>query len=107
MTDKLRQKLRRQLILHLARRLPPCNLMTPLFSASLERPLSIREKVTVQLHLFTCAACRRYVEQIRRMREILKLQPEAEVFAEPAVRLSDDARRRIKSALEAAARNKK
>ncbi len=107
MTDKLRQKLRRQLVLHLARRLPPCNLMTPLFSESLERPLSIREKVTVKLHLFTCAACRRYVGQIQRMSAMLKSQTDAEVSAESAVRLSDDARQRIKAALEAAAHNKK
>ncbi len=106
MAGQLRSKLKRQLILFLARRLPPCKLMTPLFSEARERPLSIREKITTKLHLFTCEACRRYVEQIEQMSEIFKPQREEKITDEPAVKLSGAARKRIRAALEAAARHK-
>lgn len=91
----------------LARRLPPCNLMVPLFSEARERPLTLREKIIAKLHLFTCEACRRYVEQIEKMSEMVKPRNSEEIFAEePPARLSDDARERIKAALVAASGNK-
>lgn len=100
------QRLKRRAILFLARRLPPCKVLLPLFSDALERPLTAREKITTKLHLFTCAACRRYVAQIERMSEMVKPKTE-EIAADPTAKLSDDARRRIRSALEAAALQKK
>ncbi len=58
-------KLKWQLILFLARRLPDCKTLTPTFSASIDRPLTIKEKFVTKLHLFTCEACTLYLEQIR------------------------------------------
>lgn len=100
------QKLKWQVILFLTRRLPPCKIMLPLFSESFERPLTRREKITTKLHLFTCEACRRYVAQIERMGEMVKLKDEEITAAAPRDKLSDAARNRIKAALEAAAHNK-
>lgn len=100
------QKLKWQLILFLARRFPPCNVLLPMFSEERERPLTVREKITKKLHLFTCEACRRYVSQIERMSEMVKPQDETEISAIPPVKLSDDARTRIRAALEAAAHSK-
>jgi hypothetical protein len=100
------QKIKWQVILLLARRLPPCNVLLPMFSEERERPLTLREKITKKLHLFTCEACRRYVAQIEQMSEMVKPQNEMETAAEPSLKLSDDARTRIRAALEAAAHGK-
>lgn len=106
MTQSIREKLKWQLILILARRLPACDVMTRLFSESRDRPTTLREKTTMRLHLFTCEACRRYVAQIERMSEMVKPQSEETTAADAPAKLSDDARRRIKAALEAAAHHK-
>jgi predicted anti-sigma-YlaC factor YlaD len=104
MEKGISQKLKWQVILFLARRLPPCKVLLPLASESRERRLTIREKITLKLHLFTCEACRRYVRQIERMSEIVKPKTDEEtIHVESSDRLSDDARTRIKAALEAAA----
>lgn len=107
MEKTISQRLKWQVILFLARRLPPCKVLLPLFSESLDgRPLSIREKVVTKLHLFTCEACRRYVKQIEFMSENLKPKDEENIIVEPPAALSSDARTRIKAALEAAAHDK-
>jgi len=103
MEKTFRQRLKWQVILFLARRLPPCNVLVPLMSEARERPLTRREKVTLKLHLFTCEACRRYVAQIEKMGEMVKPKTEETNPTEPADKLSEDARNRIKAALEAAA----
>lgn len=106
MKQTLRQKLKWQLIIFLARRLPPCSLIVPLISEARERSLTVREKITLKLHLFTCEACRRYVEQIERMSEMVKPKTAEMTAVEPADRFSDEARSRIKAALETAAQGK-
>lgn len=106
MKQSIGQKLKWQLILLLARRLPPCNVLLPLFSEERERPITLREKIVKKLHLFTCQACRRYVAQIEKMSETIKSQNETETAAAPSAKLSDDARTRIRAALEAAALGK-
>lgn len=102
----IRQKLKWQLIEYLARRLPPCKTMVGLFSESLERPLTLREKITAKLHLFTCKACRRYIEQIELMHHSLKPKGAESIVVEPAAKLPNASRDRIRAALEEAARNK-
>ncbi len=94
------------MILALARRLPACEIIAPLVSEARERPLAVREKITVKLHLFTCEACRRYVAQIERISRTVKPAAENETFVNSPVQLSDEARKRIKAALEAAAQQK-
>ena len=103
MEQTFRQRLKWQAILFLARRLPPCKVLLPLVSDARERPLTMREKLTLKLHLFTCEACRRYVAQVEKMSELVKPNTEEITAREPADKLSDDARNRIKAALQAAA----
>lgn len=64
MSQTLTGKLKWQLILFLARRLPDCKTITPKLGESMDRKLSFRERVVNRLHLLTCEACRRYREQI-------------------------------------------
>ena len=107
MKKGISQKLKWQVILFLARRLPPCKTMLPLFSAARERSLTTREKITTKLHLFTCEACRRYVAQIELMSEMVKPKIDEEIsIGEPPAKLSPAARERIRAALEAAAHDK-
>lgn len=106
MEKGISQRLKWQVILVLARRLPPCNVLLPMFSEERERPLTVREKITKKLHLFTCEACRRYVAQIERMSDLIKPQNEMEIADKPPDKLSDDARTRIRAALETAAHSK-
>jgi len=74
--------------------------MVKLFSDSRERKLAFREKITSKLHLYTCEACRRYVRQISKISEIVKQKVQSDESSELPFKLSDDARARIKTAIE-------
>jgi hypothetical protein len=86
----------------LLRRLPTCKQMAPLMSESLERPLTLRERVTLKLHLWVCLWCVWYLENLRTMREALRARGVHEEEAgdvDSAVKLSEEARERIRRAL--------
>jgi len=72
-------------------------------SQSLERPLSLRERVLLKLHLWVCAWCVWYLEQLRLMRATLRARAHAANGADStdsyAATLSAEARERIKSSL--------
>jgi|SRR5215203_6060481 len=90
-------KLKWQLILFLARRLPDCKTITPTLSESIDRKFSIRERIVVRLHLFTCEACVRYLDQIRLLHDLIrKYQPELD---HPTSSLNETAKERMKAAL--------
>ena len=103
MGQTLREKLRWRLIFFLARRLPDCKTITPTLGEMNDRDLSFRERIVVRLHLFTCEACRRYVEQIKFLHEALfERERLTEAAAEASgTALSDDAKERIRRALSA------
>ena len=85
----------------LLRRLPTCKQMAPVMSQSLERPLTLRERLTLKLHLWVCVWCVWYLEQLRTMREALRARSAREEADEvdSAVKLSEEARERIRRAL--------
>lgn len=92
----------------LLRRLPTCKQMAPVMSESLERPLALRERVTLKLHLWVCVWCVWYLENLRTMRSALRAraaheEKEATAAAaddvDSAVKLSEEARERIRRAL--------
>jgi len=93
--NTIRRRLRRWLL----GTLQPCRQMVPLMSESLERRLSIRERVGLRLHLLVCAWCARYLRQIKSLRFILCGQS-SQLSAELAPSLADDARERIARALQ-------
>lgn len=86
----------------LLRNLPTCKELAPVMSQSLERALTLRERVVLKLHLWVCIWCVRYLEQLRLMGSILRAReartPDDETPAAP--RLSPEARERLKSALK-------
>jgi len=73
--------------------------MVPLMSESLERRLSIREGLGLRLHLFVCAWCARYLNQIKSLRFILRGQS-SQLPAELPHSLANDARERIATAIQ-------
>jgi hypothetical protein len=96
-------KLRRAKNRMILRRLPPCKEIVKIVSASLDRPLTLRERFLMKLHLVACKPCVRYMEQshflssaVTQMDEHLK----DELFTG---KLSDDARDRIKNILKTSA----
>ncbi len=116
MPRRLYSKATHALRYFLLRRLPACKQMAELMSASLERKLTVRERVRLKLHLWVCAWCVWYLEQLRLLRSAVQMREletandsstadDANTIATPdappeAARLSAEARERIKLALE-------
>jgi hypothetical protein len=87
----------------LLRRLPTCRDVTPLMSQSMERPLTIRERVVLTLHLWICVWCVWYLEHLHKIRGVVteeSVEASVESSSEPG--LPQDARDRLKSALRIA-----
>lgn len=93
--NTIRRRLRRWLL----RTMQPCRKIVPLMSESLERRLSIRERLGLHLHLFVCVWCARYLRQIEFMRWIMRAQNsrQRDSFAPT---LGPEARARIAMALK-------
>ena len=95
MDSTITGKLKWQLILFLARRLPDCKTITPTLSESIDRKLTLKERIIVRLHLFTCEACARYLDQIRLLHDLIHDHQH-----EPAISsLNETAKERMKAAL--------
>jgi putative zinc finger protein len=98
----IKQRLLRARNLAILRSLPPCKEVVKIVSASLDRPLTLREKLIMRLHLIACRPCVRYMEQsefLSHATETLDDKLREEVFTG---RLNDEARRRIKDILMSA-----
>jgi hypothetical protein len=48
--------------------------MVSLMSESMDRPLSLGERVQLKLHLIVCTWCVRYLNQINFMRQLLRAE---------------------------------
>jgi len=79
----------------------PCDGMTRLASESLDRELTLVERLALRIHMFYCLSCRRCLRQITllrdAMRHMLRELESGEPF--PGSTLPDDASERIKQAL--------
>lgn len=80
----------------LLRKLPTCKQTVEVISESMERPLSIREKVLLKLHLWVCLWCVLYLEHLHTLKETLGATKEKDVAIAPTPGLSSEARERIK-----------
>lgn len=96
------ENLRRRLLIGLAHRLPPCEEITPLISAAMEKSLSLRQCVLIKLHLFTCGLCRRYKLQLHFMRDTAQIHGRDTQAENSLLRqtLTSEARERMKRALQ-------
>ena len=73
--------------------LPACCETTAVISESMERALTIRERLLLKLHLKVCVWCKWYMEQVLSIRKTLRTEP---VDLESLPGLADDARARLK-----------
>jgi hypothetical protein len=78
----------------LARRLPTCRALVPVMSQSLERPLTLRERVVLGLHLFVCEFCENYLRHLHELRDAAR-----GLGDRPGPGLTEEARERIRRAL--------
>lgn len=76
-----------------------CKEAARLISDAYQRPLSLRERIALRVHLCTCQACRNFKGQMHLVTEAARRlwQAPAEQFA--GLRLSDKARQRLASVL--------
>lgn len=84
------------------RLLPDCKKIVALTSESMDRNLSFRERITLRLHLITCAACLRFFEQSKFLRRAMSEYYERCSVEKNDVTFSDDARERLKAAVNKA-----
>lgn len=96
------EKLKHAVRYWLLRRLPPCKQTVKVLSESLERTLTLRERVLVKLHLWVCMWCVWYVEHLQLMRTSLRAETSEEKILPSTPDLSDDARERLKRRLTGA-----
>ena len=98
MGNGLIQKIKWHVIVWLARRLPDCKQMTRQLGESLDRKPSWRERVIMKLHLFTCEACGRYLEQVAFLKEAMHAHGDGSDDASHAT-LSRESKERMKALL--------
>lgn len=98
---QLYQKAKRWMILWLARRLPTCKEITRSVSDSLDRKLSLRQRIEMRLHLLICTWCERYRQQLLFIRDAMHHASERVEEHEPfpTASLPPEARDRIKRSL--------
>jgi len=92
--DKIKHAVRWWLL----RRLPTCKQTVKVISESMERKLSLRERITVKLHLWICLWCVWYLEHLNLMRDTIRSKASQEPNLDSASlpTLSADARERMK-----------
>ena len=73
-----------------------CEETAQLISEGLDRTLSLRERLTLRLHLFGCDLCTRYARQLKFLQRTCA---DAEHLTEAAA-LDDAARQRIRTRLQ-------
>lgn len=81
-------------------KLPACKEIVKIITASMDTRVSLREWVLMKIHLFSCDPCANFLKQIKLIGTVLRHGDEHIANARPHVHLSDDARARMKQALE-------
>jgi hypothetical protein len=76
-----------------------CKHASRLVSQSMDRQLSMRERLGLRLHLLMCDACTRFSWQIALLRQAVR-QWSARVENDEAIKLSDEARNRIRQSIQ-------
>src|ERR671929_199409 len=78
MAPKSYDKLKHSIRYWLLRTLPTCQQTVEKISQSMERPLTFRERINVKLHLWICAWCQWYLEDLAGERSSLLSTDSAE-----------------------------
>lgn len=84
-----------------------CKEASVLATKAMDGKLTLRERVGLRLHVAMCGLCRRYVRDMKRLRETVRSASQIEFKLLPeSVTLSRSSRERIKQALNNALRHR-
>lgn len=94
--DKLKHAIRYWLL----QKLPTCQRTVEKISQSMERKLTLRERIKLKLHLWICSWCQWYLEHLQIIREAARAKSaESPDLRSISPALSDEARERIRRKL--------
>lgn len=99
MAPKFYDKVKHSIRYWLLRRLPTCKQTVEKISQSMERSLSLRERIDLKLHLWICAWCQWYLEHLHIIRETARAKAAEPPDSMPGTGLSNEARERIRRRL--------
>jgi len=97
------QKITRPFRRAILRIFPSCKEIVHIISASLDRPLTIRERFLMKMHLLACKPCVRYLDQSVFLSQAVKQMSEKEKDSLLSGSLSEESRARIKDVLRSVA----
>ena len=106
MKQSLLESIKLTIIHWLARRLPDCKTITPKLGESLDHKLKLWTRLIMQLHMFTCGPCRRYLHQIKFIKKAVRAADERlRIDPDSRIGLNPDAKNRIRQNLRNALAN--
>ena len=76
-----------------------CKEAAQIVSECLDREVPLHQRLLLRIHLFMCKLCSRNMSQMLFLREAMRFQASQSERVDPSVRLSPDARERIKGGL--------
>jgi len=95
MYNKLKHSIRYRLL----RTLPTCQQTVETISQSMERSLTLEERIKLKLHLWICAWCQWYMEHLQIIRETARGKADEPPDYVSGAGLSNEARERIRRRL--------
>ena len=99
MALKFYDKLKHSVRFWLLRTLPTCQQTVETISQSMERTLTLSERIKLKLHLWICVWCQWYMEHLRIIRDTSRAQSVEVPDGMSGATLSNDARERIRRRL--------
>jgi hypothetical protein len=99
MALKFYEKLKHSVRFWLLRTLPTCQQTVETISQSMERSLTLSERIKLRLHFWICVWCQWYMEHLRLIRDASRAQNAEAPERMAGATLSDDARERIRRRL--------
>ncbi len=82
------------------RNLPHCKEIVKIITASLDGKISLRKKIIMKIHLFSCPPCRNFLEQLKFLGKALRESGKNLAGIKPDAKMSEEARERIKKVLK-------
>jgi DNA-binding FrmR family transcriptional regulator len=81
--------------------LPPCKEIVKLITAAEDGKLSLWKRLIMKIHIRACASCENFLNQLKFLRRAVRTGDEKLLTEEDtSVKLSDEARERIKNKLK-------
>ena len=77
-----------------------CKQASQFISASLDRPLTLRERFVLKLHLFICDKCRQFSQHLQTIRVAIKTMVDS-IEANNSIKIPSAAKKRITDFVDA------